>query len=287
MSSKNISLSPWVALWHALSGRDVGFYPRLPDLNGKLISLESGPLTAQLLRPLKELEANKDTETAAKLARESLNEVKSLTDYQDGKATRLLTILTFLSAFSGVLFGKIADTYPIHKLWGDSSIAVWQKLLVSTSYLSFCCFLLTAAFGALITFYAIRTRFKFPQSSVAGAPKSHLFFMGIMSAAPENWSAAFLAENPKKVRPDLQVEYLKNYIVETYLVSAKLADKLKYLEPAQAMQQVAIKILIIAIFLFAATFALVPSPASNPDQNIQGSGMANSSYNASLTNGNR
>ncbi|RWK56805.1 hypothetical protein [Mesorhizobium sp.] len=71
------------------------------------------------------------------LARESLDEVKALTDYRDGKATRLLTIITFLSALAGVLFGKLADLYPLHASLAQPE-ATWWHLALIGNYLIFC-----------------------------------------------------------------------------------------------------------------------------------------------------
>jgi hypothetical protein len=52
-------------------------------------------------------------DSALDRARETLDEVKELTDYQDSKATRLLTIVTFLSALAGVLFARLVESYPV------------------------------------------------------------------------------------------------------------------------------------------------------------------------------
>lgn len=43
------------------------------------------------------------------LARASLNEVKALTEYEDGKVSRLLTVITFLSAVVAAVFTRFAS----------------------------------------------------------------------------------------------------------------------------------------------------------------------------------
>src|SRR5438270_13971663 len=45
-------------------------------------------------------------------AKASLAEVKALTEYEDGKASRLLTIVAFLSALVGAVFTRFAMDYP-------------------------------------------------------------------------------------------------------------------------------------------------------------------------------
>jgi hypothetical protein len=50
--------------------------------------------------------------TPVKQARESLDEVKALTECEDQKATRLLTIVTIFVALAGFIFTRLADLYP-------------------------------------------------------------------------------------------------------------------------------------------------------------------------------
>jgi hypothetical protein len=83
-------------------------------------------------------------------ARETLDEVKGLTEYQGQKSTRLLTIVTFLSAFSGVLFSRFADTYPIRLFWIQFGLSA-NTILVVLACLFFGLFAFGAVCGALVS----------------------------------------------------------------------------------------------------------------------------------------
>src|SRR3546814_4865558 len=65
---------------------------------------------------------------------ETLDEVKSLNDYQDQKATRLLTIITFLSALSSILFARFVASHPLHANFAQSSVGDYSLLLVVVTY---------------------------------------------------------------------------------------------------------------------------------------------------------
>ncbi len=209
--------------------------------------------------------------TALEHGRESLDEVKSLTEYQDQKATRLLVVTSFLSALSGVLFARFAQEYPV-----PDSLTNWnlQTLLVAASYFTFFLFVLSAVSGALVIFHATRTRFKFPQPDPTEperelkAPKSHLFFPAIIAVRPSAWAESFVGQrgtsNDTTHQPNLSVNYLRNYIGESYLVAAKAADKIRYLEPAQDILAFALRSLLIWLMLFGAVSVFVePTPRSD------------------------
>src|SRR3954464_9849983 len=66
-------------------------------------------------------------------ARASLNEVKALTEYEDGKVSRLLTIVAFLSALVGAVFTRFASDYSWPNVDGNSH--VW--ILPLMTYLTF------------------------------------------------------------------------------------------------------------------------------------------------------
>lgn len=259
-------VGPFQAIWHALWGYPFEHYPQVSQ-EGVVKHLETGLVLERASRQLSGLKTPDGAngfEVQIKLARQSLDEVKALTDYQDGKATRLLTIITFLSAFSGVLFSRFADTYPLQGFLNSFSIhdtATYTKALVLLSYLLFISFGLLAVSGALVTFHAIRARFRYPRiASENGRPKSFVFFKPIVEVAPEDWSKAFLSDDPSKLNEDLQLSYLKNYITEAYLVATKVADKLRYLEPAQKLQSWAIKALLLWLLALSTTFTFVTPP---------------------------
>src|ERR1044072_799234 len=149
------------ALWDALRGREIDFYPQVlvdgePSLLlTDIVMREFGIAAADW----PQLPAD-GLDDAIKLARQSLDEVKDQTEYQDQKATRLLTVTTFLTALSGVLFARLNDAYPVHAL---ISQPLGRVLVLLVSYALFGAFLLTSLCGALITFHATRTRFKYAE----------------------------------------------------------------------------------------------------------------------------
>jgi hypothetical protein len=85
--------------------------------------------------------------------------------------------------------------------------------------------------------------------------RSFLFYKEIIQVTPENWVRSFLPkETREEIRKDLALEYFKNHIVESYLIAAKVADKLRYLMPAQDILSVSIRILLVWLFVDALTF---------------------------------
>src|SRR5262245_15970721 len=69
------------------------------------------------------------------LARASLNEVKTLTEYEDGKVSRLLTIIAFLSAVVGAVFTRFAGDYSLPSLVRPAFTVSW--ILPATTYAAF------------------------------------------------------------------------------------------------------------------------------------------------------
>src|SRR5262249_33701264 len=149
-----------------------------------------------------------------------------------------------------------------------------QGLLVSATYLLFLGFVLFAVSGALVIFHATRIRFKYPElvPSTAGdtfkPTKSFLFYKEIIQVTPENWARSFVSNaastfvaastDTNEIRKELALDYFKNHIIESYLVAAKVADKLRYLTPAQGILSVSIRILLLWLLVGALTFVLVP-----------------------------
>lgn len=242
----------WRAIADAFVGnRSIEFYPRLTDAGGgEPRSYASGEIITAAVDEIKkwpaELSEHK-LEHALARARESLDEVKAQTEYQDQKATRLLTVATFLTALSGVLFNKFSESYPIRATFGGEPSIGW--VLVPAAYVAFGIFVLSAVCGAIVTFHATRTRFKYPQahreeiSKQESDPKSMLFYEAILRVSPGAWTRAFvdlplrsqtaasakskfveraytrLFNEPQapNIRPDLQTRYLQNYVTESYL----------------------------------------------------------------------
>jgi len=271
MSREN-KLGVFGAIRDALLNRNASYFPRFRNASGTVSRISEPDICAEISRSLESLAApkNGDLRPYLERGRETLDEVKGLTEYQDEKATRILTIVAFLSALSGALFSHLADKYPLYATIERFGYCL-ETLLVFVAYLSFMLFALSAACGALVVFHATRTRFKYPASEpeIGGTrrthPGSYLFYSDIIELRPETWAKAFLsppdASTPNTPDPRLSLRYLKNYIVESYLVAAKVADKLRYLQTAQDILAFAVRMLVIWLLLFAITLAMVPNVA--------------------------
>jgi hypothetical protein len=213
-------------------------------------------------------------DVALALARESLDEVKGQTEYQDQKATRLLTITTFLSALSGALFVRFNDSYPLSSIF---LLSLWSEILITVGYILFGLFIISALSGALVTFHATRTRFKYPEEESTASqekdPRSHLFFSVLLRVRPRTWVRSFVKDaieshegGKATIRCDLRQRYLQNLVTETYLVAAKTADKLRYLQPAQSLLATSLRCLFAWLIVLGVIGASVSSikPAIAP-----------------------
>jgi ABC-type Fe3+ transport system permease subunit len=207
---------------------------------------------------------------AVGLARQSLDEVKAQTEYQDQKAGRLLTVSTILSAIAGLLFQRFNDAYPVQ---GTLDALRWSGVLVAAAYLAFAAFVFAVLCGALVTFHATRTRFKYEETEKpaadSGNPKSRLFYNPILGVRPRAWARAFVRTGPSGIKgaltvnPALQRQYFADLVSETYLVAAKTADKIRYLEEAQRLFAWALRCLLVWLLLLALVSIFVRS--TRPD----------------------
>lgn len=122
------------AIWDALRSRSIDFYPKVmvdgaPQLlTSHDIIEEFGKASAHWTK----LADGDDLDDALKLARDSLDEVKSQTEYQDQKATRLLTVTTFVTALSAALFARLVDGFPFGKVMEQPW---WMILLIGAAYM--------------------------------------------------------------------------------------------------------------------------------------------------------
>jgi hypothetical protein len=263
--------------------QSLDFYPRLartiPRLGRTMDSVAPDVILKRLnddnvmgawttLRP-----SDPEFDKAIELAKASLEEAKAQTEYQDQKATRLLTVSTFLTALAGAFFTTFLTDYPLNTLPQQPN-GDW--LLLVATYSSFSLFIVFSLAGALVTFHATRTRFKYPTEATvdrqSGKTRSYLFFREMIGVTPEGWARSFVTVDNSKgkttatLNPNLKVEYLKNYVSEAYLIAAKTADKLRFLEPAQSLLSYALRCLVVHIVLFAWVVTHLPStkPATQP-----------------------
>jgi hypothetical protein len=221
------------------------------EINAALLSLGAGPSKdSNELRALVER------------SRESLDEVKAQTEYQDQKSTRLLTVATFFVALAGLLISAFAQHHSIRVILGGN--IDWWQVLAALVYLGFALFALSVVAGALVTFHATQTRFRYQTETMferGEPPKSQIFFRGIVRASPSDWVGSFTQTTARGSVParDLSLRYAKNYILESYLIAAKVADKMRYLEAAQSILAFSLKVLILWLPALAVISLIIPS----------------------------
>lgn len=267
-----------LATLRSIANLSIERYPEI-ERSGKLADLTGDNLVPELVAATKayeQIQAGQadavSLDDAIDLAKASLEESKKQTEYQDNKASRLLTVTSFVSALSGALLATFSDRYPLDTL--NIRLHCGHLVLVA-AYIAFLSFSLFALCGALVTFHATRTRFKYTTDEAVGdearAPKSMLFYKGIIGTGPKGWAESFVSTSAgggATVRDNLKTVYLRHYVIEAYLVAAKTADKLRYLGPAQALLAWAMRLLILFVILFAAAVIFVPrtKPAPPPTQ---------------------
>lgn len=191
-------------------------------------------------------------------AKASLAEVKALTEYEDGKASRLLTIAAFLSAAVAAVFTRFATDYP----WPGFGAFDTDRLsaLTIATYAAFFAYVLMVTISVLIILSAVKPRFNIPKSwtpgSKADRPTSMLFYKGILDVTAPTWGEAFIGLGTNKGE-DLKAYYAKCYIAESYLIAEKVADKLRLLSPGVAALQAAMWVLVVFFALSGANVVLV------------------------------
>lgn len=284
MNQRNFDAAPMsmlAALGTALLGREIDFFPR-EMIEGQSILVG----TPEVIKRFGEASAgwvfgetdDHNVAAAAEWARQSLDEVKQQTEYQDQKATRLLTVTTFQTAFAGAAFLRFSEAFPLARVAGRADILA---LVTALAYLSFGLFIVCSTCGALITFHATRTRFKYVPGKLiarAGAkPRSRIFFREITNVTPGAWSEAFViqcAEGAKhSIRPELAADYLRDLVGEAYLVACKTADKLRLLDPAQRFLAAAMRCLLLWIVTIALLAMLKGvQPGSEREDDREGRG---------------
>lgn len=256
------------ALWRSAFDRKLDFFPKLEGAAADAASAET--IMPDLSKAMAGWDGLKDApdcsiDDAFVLAKASLAEVKAQTEYQDGKASRLLTVTSFVSALAGFLFTAFSTGFPVDSLHPCTDLL---HLLPAAAYLAFLFFVLSALGGALTTFHATRTRFKYPISPKAneeGTALSFLFHGGIVGVSPTAWAESFVKDRGGAVAfRHLKLEYLRNYVGEAYLVAAKTADKLRFLQPAQSMLSWALRFLVLFAVLYAATILAVSPTKPSP-----------------------
>lgn len=197
------------------------------------------------------------------LARASLVEVKALTEYEDGKVSRLLTIIAFLSAVVAAAFTRFSMMYP----WpGGAAYENVLLLLPLAAYAAFFLYVLVVTWSVLRVLAGIRPTFNEPaswkNSSTVGLPGSMVFYARILDVPAPKWAEAFQQLTGSDGK-GLKSYYAKCYIAEAYLVAEKVATKLKIVETGVTALRAAMWILFAFFILFAAAIVTAPVATSS------------------------
>lgn len=191
-------------------------------------------------------------------ARASLTEVKALTEYEDGKVARLLTVVAFLSAVVGAVFTRFASDYPWPRMGGVNCTADW--LLPVATYTAFFIYVVVVTWSVRRVLGAIKPTFNIPATwrgaGQSGLPPSMLFYKGILDVPAPLWGEAF-QQLTGKDGVDLKKYYAKCYIAEAYLIAEKVADKLEVVSPGINALRWAMAVLLGFFILFGATIIAV------------------------------
>lgn len=240
------------AVWEAFRGKKINHFPR-KSAGGVESTIETGDAIAAVKEGLSKINFKDSDEAKLVLdqVKTSFTEVKAATEYQDQKTARLLTILAFLTAAAAAIFSKLFDAYPLPHEWKFSVPVV----ITIVSYALFGTYVLLVSLGALISFHATQTRFLTPEESgmVQSDLKSLVFFKSIAATEPMVWGRRFTLA-PK----ELLTQYVRHFATETYLVAAKASDKVRFLEPAQRILELAIRILVLWVISLAVIVLMVP-----------------------------
>lgn len=202
-------------------------------------------------------------------AKASLAEVKALTEYEDGKVSRLLTIIAFLSAVVGAVFTRFVVDFP----WPGFDAPKTSSLsaLIVGAYIAFFVYVLLVTTSVLVILKAVKPQFNVPKtwtgSSRPGLPPSMLFYARILDVNAPTWGDAFIKLATDK-GDNLKAYYTKCYIAESYLVAGKVAEKLRLLSPGVGMLRAAMWVLLLFFALFGANVMFVRSPSAAVGQHL-------------------
>jgi hypothetical protein len=173
---------------------------------------------------------DEDLDGLLQLTERSLKEVKSLTEYEDQKAQRILAAEAFLAALAGALFALVfrqvseaGGSYP-------TGIAIVVSAVQTLAIGLFYVYAFLVVVGAAAIIYAIRPKFNVPNRWDAGTsnklPKSFLFFEKILEPNQAQWAEAFTGHTLNQ----LKLAYIKNAIFETWVVAEKIDYKVRLLK---------------------------------------------------------
>jgi hypothetical protein len=215
----------------------------------------------------------------------SLATVTHLTEYEDEKANRILTAMAFLSALVGVVFAAVVQKCPMSFVSQLGARGYrFSALALFAVYVLFPVYFLILAVGATLTIFAVRPRFRIPKTW-SGTPGSLLFFAKIVSASGKEWASAFAQRSGVEV----DQQYLKDAIFETYLIAQKIRIKLRKLRWGIWFFIISTVLLVVLLPLCAVVIARIDSiPPEKPPvagrAGVEQNGTADNSPHSKIPN---
>ena len=193
--------------------------------------------------------------------KDSMATIQALTEYEDGKVARLLTIVAFLSAIAGVVFSRFATDYA----WVSPTTKPW---LPTATYIAFLSYVVSVSCAVLLLLSAIRPTFNAPKlwlGRESQRPRSLFFYIGVLAVTAPNWAQTFKDLAGEK-GTELKAFAAKNYVLEAYLIAEKVAHKLWWVRRGVGLLQFAMAVLVVFFTLYAGTVMTVaptrPTPAT-------------------------
>ncbi len=215
--------------------------PRTEDLTGIPKSVDSAPLAdchrgeSAAKRAVRTIRAkladwkpdHEDLATIQGLAQRSLTDIIHLTEYEDGKASRIATMMSFLGVLAG---GVYAATFNL--------FAQYPCALFLTYVGVFFAFVIVMLVSLGWVVWAIYPRFFVPRRKEMGAGDlltSFVFPPFIVTVTPDKWADAFRSSSGHT----LKREYAIQDICESYLVATKVVHKFNHMRRAMNAMKVA------------------------------------------------
>lgn len=166
-----------------------------------------------------------------------LESVTHLTEYEDEKASRIMTAMAFVGAIVAAVHALALQYVFLHR---GTVLVVFNVLLAM--------FYILAVTGSWLVVHAIKPRFNIPTNRGA-RPFSLHFGPEIERVTGEVWAKEFIGKNEVA----LQAQNAKNQIAEVKLIAHKAARKVRTLTFATTCYLVSLFILILAMITLGGT----------------------------------
>ena len=203
-----------------------------------------------------DLTNEKALDVAHDQAKAIMTAAQGLTEFEDGKVSRMLTVVAFLSALVGVVYTRFQSEQP----WPGFSASKWVTV---ATYGSFFAYIIVVAVAVLVLLSAIRPAINAPRSWTlkrTDDPVS-VFFLGIQTVTADAWARMFqrltLGDGA-----ELKRLVTKNYVGQAYALTQRVARRLVWISFGMILLQTALVALLSFFMFYAATIMFSHSAPS-------------------------